>query len=150
MFGDARLTDRIMAAWYLLDQDEFPVPGIGIQNLTLPHDQVDARHLDTRPVLMEGAIAGHVLVKNVDSALPFDPASPPTMLSVYGYDATVPATKNNDILFELGYTSSPEMGQAVLGEENHFDQAARGGTIVTGGRAGANAPAYILDVSLPP
>lgn len=93
---------------------------------------------------MEGAIAGHVLVKN-NNALPF--RNKPVMLSVFGYDATIPATKNTDDLFQLGYTSSPEMGQAVLGSEKHFDQAARGGTIVTGGRAGANGPAYITDVS---
>lgn len=70
------------------------------------------------------------------------------MLSVFGYDATPPPTKNTDILFQLGYISSPEMGQAVLGKEAHFDQAARKGTIVTGGRAGANAPPYISDVSV--
>lgn len=84
------------------------------------------------------------MVKNENGALPFKGKQ--TMLSVYGYDATVPATKNTDILFQLGYTSSPEMGQAVLGTEEHFDQAARGGTIVSGGRAGSNAPAYIIDV----
>jgi hypothetical protein len=68
------------------------------------------------------------------------------MISVFGYDATIPRTKNTDLLFQHGYTSSPEMGQAVLGDEAHFDQAARGGIIVTGGRAGANSPAYIDDV----
>lgn len=71
------------------------------------------------------------------------------MISVFGYDATIPRTKNTDLLFQLGYTSSPEMGQAELGHEAHFEQAARGGTIVTGGRAGANSPAYIDDVCEP-
>lgn len=145
---ESRVTDmatRIIAAWYLVGQDgdNFPKPGIGMKNLTQPHDQIDARIPESRDVVMEGAIAGHVLVKNTDNALPFK--NNPVMLSVFGYDATVPVTKNVDILFELGYTSSPEMGQAVLGTEKHFDQAARGGTIVTGGRAGANGPAYIAD-----
>lgn len=116
-----------------------------MQNLTEPHEQVDARVPESRSVILEGAIAGHVLVKNTNHSLPF--ARPPTMLSVYGYDATVPSTKNTDTLFQLGYESFPEMAQATLGEENHFDQAARGGTIVTGGRAGSNAPAYMIDVS---
>ncbi|KAI1161012.1 family 3 glycoside hydrolase [Nemania serpens] len=143
----SRVTDmatRIIAAWYLVGQDgnNFPKPGIGMKNLTQPHDQVDARIPESRDVVMEGAIAGHVLVKN-ENALPF--AHKPVMLSVFGYDATVPATKNADVLFQLGYTSSPEMGQAELGTEKHFDQAARGGTIVTGGRAGANGPPYIAD-----
>lgn len=115
-----------------------------MKSLTEPHEPIDARDVRSKPVLMEGACAGHVLVKNEKQALPLKKLR---MVSVYGYDAAVPATKNTDILFELGYTSSREMGQAVLGREYHFDQAARGGTIVTGGRAGANAPPYLSDVS---
>ncbi|KAI8653805.1 Fn3-like domain-containing protein [Fusarium sp. Ph1] len=145
--SEERITDmatRILAAWYLTGQDlHFPTPGIGMKNLSLPHEQVDARVPESKPILLEGAIAGHVLVKNEDNALPF--RENPKMISVFGYDATVPETKNTDILFELGYTSSPEMGQAVLGKEEHFDQAARGGTIVSGGRAAANSPPYISD-----
>ncbi|KAI5855088.1 glycoside hydrolase family 3 protein [Durotheca rogersii] len=145
--GEDRVTDmatRILAAWYLLGQNDtdFAIPGIGIKNLTSPHEQVDARIPESQPVILEGAIAGHVLVKN-SGALPF--REKPTMLSVYGYDATIPETKNTDNLFQLGFTSSREMGQAVLGSEQHFDQAARGGTIITGGRAGANGPSYIDD-----
>lgn len=114
-----------------------------MRNLTEPHEQVDGRDPKSKPVILEGAIAGHVLVKNAKGALPL---KEPTMLSVYGYDATVPATKNTDKLFELGYTSSPEMAEAELGTQQHFNQAARGGTITTGGRAGANAPPYMIDV----
>jgi beta-glucosidase len=125
------------------DGTNFPTPGIGMKNLTLPHDIVDARIPESEPILLEGAIAGHVLVKNVDEALPFK--AKPKMLSVYGYDATIPRTKNTDTVFQLGYFSSPEMAQAVLGTEQHFDQAAKGGTIIVGGRAGANAPSYIID-----
>ncbi|KAM5348287.1 hypothetical protein ACJ41O_008111 [Fusarium nematophilum] len=141
----ADMATRIIAAWYLVGQDDpdFPAPGIGMKNLTEPHEQVDARIPESKPVILEGAVAGHVLLKNENDALPF--ARKPVMLSVFGYDATVPDTKNVDRLFELGYTSSPEMGQAVLGNEEHFDQAAKGGTIVTGGRAAANSPSYISD-----
>lgn len=118
-----------------------------MKNLTDPHEAIDAREPESRPTLMEGAIAGHVLVKNQNHALPFK--GPLKMISVYGYDATVPATKNTDTLFQLGYNSQPELGQAVLGTEGiRFDQTAKGGTIVTGGRAGANAPAFISDVSI--
>lgn len=146
--SEDRVTDmavRITAAWYLMGQDgtDFPTPGIGMKNLTLPHDIVDARIPESEPILLEGAIAGHVLVKNVDEALPLK--AKPKMLSVYGYDATIPRTKNTDTVFQLGYFSSPEMAQAVLGTEQHFDQAAKGGTIIVGGRAGANAPSYIID-----
>ncbi|KAF4436003.1 beta-glucosidase [Fusarium acutatum] len=135
---------RILAAWYLVGQDlDFPTPGIGLKNLSLPHEQVEARIPESRPTLLEGAITGHVLVKNENNTLPF--AQKPKMISVFGYDATVAKTKNTDNLFQLGYTSSPEMGQAVLGTEEHFDQAAKGGTIVSGGRAAANSPPYISD-----
>lgn len=140
---------RIIAAWYLVGQDgdKFPTPGIGLKALTQPHEKIDARDPASKPVILEGAIAGHVLVKNKDNALPFKDRL--AMISVFGYDATIPRTKNTDLLFQHGYTSSPEMGQAVLGHEAHFDQAAKGGTIVTGGRAGANSPAYIDDVGDP-
>jgi beta-glucosidase len=115
-----------------------------MKNLTEPHEQIDARDPHSKPITLEGAIAGHVLVKNENKTLPFK--GPLKMISVFGYDATIPQTKNTDKLFELGYTSSEEMAQENLGTPQHFDQAARGGTIVTGGRAGANAPAYMIDV----
>ncbi|KAG6014815.1 glycoside hydrolase 3 [Claviceps lovelessii] len=113
-----------------------------MKNLTQPHEPIDARDVRSKPILMQGARAGHVLVKNEKHALPLKKLR---MVSVFGYDAAVPATKNTGRLFELGYLSSEEMGQAVLGREYHFDQAARGGTIVVGGRAGTNAPPYISD-----
>ena len=119
-----------------------------MRNLSLPHEAVDARTPESKPVLMEGAAAGHVLVKNTRATLPF--RGKLKMLSVFGYDAAPPPTKNIDALFQLGYTSSPDMAQAVLGSQQRFDQAARGGVIVTGGRAGANAPPYMSDVGAPP
>ncbi|KAI0153618.1 Cel3e-like protein [Pestalotiopsis sp. NC0098] len=146
--SEDRVTDmavRITAAWYLVGQDgtNFPTPGIGMKNLTQPHDLVDARIPESEPILLEGAIAGHVLVKNANEALPLK--EKPKMLSMFGHDATIPRAKNTDTVFQLGYFSSPEMAQAVLGTEQHFDQAAKGGTIIVGGRAGANAPSYIID-----
>lgn len=116
-----------------------------MKNLSEPHKAIDARVPESKPVLLEGAISGHVLIKNKDKALPL--RAKPAMLSVFGYDAATPPAKNIDTIFQLGYTSSREIAQAVLGTEQHFDQAARGGTIFVGGRAGANAPPYISDVS---
>lgn len=136
---------RIVAAWYKAGQNgtDFPEPGIGMKNLTLPHKKVDARVPESIPVNLGGAVAGHVLVKNTNSALPFKDKQ--KMLSIFGYDAAPPKTKNTDVLFQLGYYSSPEMAQAKLGTEQHFDQAARQGTIISGGRAAANSPSYIID-----
>ncbi|KAJ4164934.1 hypothetical protein LMH87_006587 [Akanthomyces muscarius] len=139
----ADMATRIVASWYLVGQDSFPEPGIGMKNLTEPHELVDARTPESKPVLMEGAITGHVLLKNTNNALPFKGKQ--KMLSVFGYDAALPETKNTDVLFQLGYYSSQEMAQAVLGTEAHFDQAGRGGTIISGGRAAATAPSYIID-----
>ncbi|KAI0010234.1 glycoside hydrolase family 3 protein [Xylariaceae sp. FL0662B] len=145
--SEDRVTDmatRIIAAWYLLGQNstDYPAPGFGIKNMTQPHKQVDGRIPDSKEVILEGAIAGHVLVKNND-ALPFKKT--PVMLSVYGYDATPPRTKNTDRVFHLGFTSYEEMEKVPLGTPYNFNQAALGGTIVTGGRAGASNPAYIDD-----
>lgn len=133
---------RILAAWYLLGQNgtDFAAPGIGLQNLSLLHDLIDARRPEAEPVLLEGAIAGHTLVKNVHGALPL---GKPTMLSVFGYDAQAPPTKNIDNLFDLGYESQPEMAQATLGFETHFSQEAYAGVIFSGGRSGSNGPASI-------
>ncbi|KAI0148462.1 glycoside hydrolase family 3 protein [Xylariaceae sp. FL1272] len=144
---ESRVTDmatRIVAAWYLVGQDgdNFPTPGIGMRNLTQPHAQVDARIMESRSVIMEGAIAGHVLAKN-NGVLPF--IKNPVMLSVFGYDAAVPATKNTDFFFQQGCTSSPEICEVELGTPQHFNQAALGGTIITGSRAAANGPAYLSD-----
>lgn len=92
-------------------------------------------------MLLEGAIAGHVLVKNVNATLPL--VGKPKMLSIFGYDAQSPPTKNIDELFQLGYESQPEMARAVLGYEAHFSQRADEGVIFSGGRSGSNGPAYI-------
>lgn len=69
------------------------------------------------------------------------------MLSIFGYDAQAPPTKNIDIEFQLGYESEPEMAKAKLGYEAHFSQYAPEGVIFSGGRSGSNAPAYIDSVS---
>ncbi|KAK7732300.1 hypothetical protein SLS53_008591 [Cytospora paraplurivora] len=144
-FTEARVDDmatRILAAWYLTGQNatDFPEPGIGIQNLSLPHALIDARSPESKPVLLEGAIAGHVLVKNINNSLPL---GKPTILSIFGYDAQPPPTKSIDTEFQLGYESEPEMAKATLGYEAHFSQYAPEGVIFAGGRSGSNSPSYI-------
>lgn len=69
------------------------------------------------------------------------------MLSVFGYDAQTPPSKNIDQLFQLGYEAEPEMAEAALGYEAHFSQRAPEGVIFSGGRSGSNGPAYIDSVS---
>jgi beta-glucosidase len=109
-------------------------------NLSLPHKVVDARRSESRKVLMDGAIGGHILVKNVNNTLPL---KDPKMLSLFGYDAIAPPTKNIDTLFQLSYWSEPEMADAKLGSKQNFSQYAPEGTVMVGGRAGGNAPGFI-------
>ncbi len=61
------MSTRIVASWYQIKQDEnFPGPEIG-----MPSD-ISKRHENTssQQVLLDGAIDGHVLVKNTRGALP--------------------------------------------------------------------------------
>ena len=72
---EGRLDDmatRIIASWYQMKQDEdFPTPGVGMPaDLTKAHRIVDARNTSAQRVLLDGAIEGHVLVKNTRNALP--------------------------------------------------------------------------------
>jgi beta-glucosidase len=66
------------------------LPGTGLPaDLLAPHELVDARDPESDKVLLQGAIEGHVLVKNTDNALPLQK---PKILSVFGYDAAAPAS----------------------------------------------------------
>jgi len=75
---------RIIAAWYYLGQDTgFPAPGYGMpRSLGSPHTQVIGRQLSSKSVLLSGAQEGHVLVKNVNGALPL---KRPNLVSLFGY-----------------------------------------------------------------
>ncbi|EGS18241.1 uncharacterized protein CTHT_0062590 [Thermochaetoides thermophila DSM 1495] len=89
---ESRLDDmvtRTIAAWYLMGQNRgFPEPGIGMPiNLVQPHRVVDARNSSFRSTLFEGAVEGHVLVKNIRNALPL---KQPKLLSIFGYSAKNP------------------------------------------------------------
>ena len=91
---ESRLDDmatRIMAAWYHLGQDsatDFPPIGSGlVRSYLRPHPLVEARVPEAKPVLLQAAIEGHVLVKNSNNALPL---RSPKILSLFGYDAVVP------------------------------------------------------------
>lgn len=89
---ESRLTDmalRVIASWYRLGQDkDFPTPGIGMPaNVAKAHQIIDGRNSSAKPALMEGAIEGHVLVKNANNALPLNK---PRTISVFGYSAKLP------------------------------------------------------------
>lgn len=85
------MVTRIVAAWYQMGQDspDYPAPGIGMPvDLLAPHPIVNARNPASKPALLQGAIEGHVLVKNTNNALPL---KKPQLIEIYGYDAIVPS-----------------------------------------------------------
>ncbi|KAJ6441434.1 putative beta-glucosidase precursor [Purpureocillium lavendulum] len=89
---ESRVTDmatRIIAAWYQTHQDaDFPEPGVGMpSNLFADHKKVDGRSPDSNAILLQGAIEGHVLVKNERQTLPL---KAPRKISIFGYSANRP------------------------------------------------------------
>ncbi|KAJ5403539.1 hypothetical protein N7509_003410 [Penicillium cosmopolitanum] len=155
--SEARLNDmatRIIASWYKLGQDEssYPKPGVGMPyNLSEPHDIVNALTADARPVLFEGAVEGHVLVKNVNKSLPL---RSPKLLSVFGYDAKAPdaympngqsiLTNAWAIGFEPAISHFSELSfAATVINAPYYSQVAFNGTLSVGGGSGASAGPYL-------
>lgn len=151
---EERLDDmatRIMASWYQMKQDEdFPEPGIGMPpDLSKRHDIVDARNTSAQQVLLDGAIEGHVLVKNIRGALPL---REPRMLSVYGYSARNPDQWNYKpeggiAAWTFGGESSylgRDTSAGFSGEtSSDWPQIAPNGTLFSGGGSGAVTPASV-------
>ncbi|KAJ5929025.1 hypothetical protein N7454_006873 [Penicillium verhagenii] len=152
----SRLDDmatRIIATWYQMGQDSSSYPALGVgmpYNLSAPHEIVSALTKEAKPVLFEGALEGHVLVKNVNNALPL---KSPKLISVYGWDAAAPpAYMPNTALtydpWEYGYepalaAEAGFLGSADLINEPYDYQVAFNGTLSVGGGSGANAGPYI-------
>ncbi|TRX92119.1 hypothetical protein FHL15_006986 [Xylaria flabelliformis] len=133
---ESRLDDmvtRILAAWYKMKQEEgFPSPGIGMpSDLSEPHQRVIAKSQSNKDVLLQGAIEGHVLLKNDNGALPL---KSPKLISLFGYSA-----KSFD-----SYTPGADgwNGGAESAASVHM-QIAPNGTLISGGGSGANQPAYL-------
>ncbi|KAK8042212.1 glycoside hydrolase superfamily [Apiospora rasikravindrae] len=142
---------RIVASWYQMKQDQgFPEPGFGMPpDLTKPHRIVDARNISSKRVLFDGAVEGHVLVKNSKGALPF---RNPRMLSLYGYSARNPDQWNYNATGgvsawsfggESAYQGRDVAGAFALDSQDQLPQIAPNGTIISGGGSGAVTPAYI-------
>lgn len=145
------MATRIIAAWYYSNQDGPSVPPVGVglpHDLHSPHTMIDARDPNDADTLLQGAIEGHVLVKNIDKALPL---TKPRMLAVYGYDAKTPERNNPSNGFNdwtLGFEShnynsvtcgfGPYKGKCQV----PFSPIVNG-TLMGGGGSGAITPFYI-------
>lgn len=140
---------RILASWYQFGQDKgFPKPGIGMpKKVTDSHKIVDARDPAARPTILEGAIEGHVLVKNTKKTLPLDE---PRMLSLFGYSAKSPdlfAPANGELGNSWIIGAEPATAQHIFSgsskDEDH-EAIAINGTMINGGGSGATTPANFI------
>lgn len=145
--------NRIIAAWYKMGQDSesYPTPGIGMPyNISEPHEFVNALDPKAKPTLFNGAVEGHVLVKNVNKTLPL---RSPQLISVFGYDAQVPGQYmppgnppgNNP--WKFGYEPAIfQVGDSfstTVVDEPEIYQVALNGTLTVGGGSGGNNGPYI-------
>lgn len=158
--AQSRLDDmatRILASWYKYARFESPGDGMPV-DLLAPHKFVDARDPASAENILQTAIEGHVLVKNVDHALPLSGLK---LLSLFGYDGpaftqntpqppgiskwdfglegvqVIPGYGdfNDTYLWEL-FASSEPWGSPAPG-------IAMNGSLITGGGSGSTTPAYI-------
>jgi beta-glucosidase len=136
------MATRIIAAWYQMGQDQnYPPRGVGMAaNFTTPHEIVNARDPASKQTLLDGAIEGHVLVKNTKNALPL---KSPQLLSLYGYDGQAAAQNDISIAWDLGFESSDPEAAITIFTGGAAPQTALLGTLISGGGSGANSPAYI-------
>ncbi|EHL01946.1 putative beta-glucosidase M [Glarea lozoyensis 74030] len=122
--------------------------GIGMPaNPLLPHTLVDARVEEARPVLMQSAIEGHVLVKNTNNALPL---KKPRVLSLFGYDAVAPdlntpGFREWSLSLQSSYARFYDCGYGNLIPQNCPLPVAiaANGTVITGGGSGGATASYI-------
>ncbi|KAK1060487.1 hypothetical protein LTR74_011833 [Friedmanniomyces endolithicus] len=159
----SRLDDmatRILSTWYRLEELNSPAfqnPGFGLPaSLLAPHTLVDARNPESADTILQGAVEGHVLVKNVGNTLPL---KKPKFLSLFGYDG-VAATRNtpttgtkwgfgleNTQVYPNGsYFSDAFLFATFLSSEpagTTGPGVALNGTMITGGGSGSITPAYI-------
>lgn len=157
--NETRLIDmatRIVATWYQFGQNSpsFPKLGIGMPpDLLTPHTFINARDPEAKTSLLQQAIEGHILVKNINNTLPL---KKPTQLSVSGYDALpqsifnpgpVPVDGLPVNLFQTNWAainiSKSQLFQIVANEPVTDPPETAQGVLVAGGASGSNTPAYI-------
>lgn len=151
--NETRLTDmatRVLASWYRYAQ--FPNPGMtAAANVSVRDSAADKANF-------QAAVEGHVLVKNVNNALPL---SKPKVLSLFGYDAigglnATDTSSNSKYSFGVENTAAYDDGTpftqieyllfmaAAQPSYQSGPQAALNGTLMTGGGSGATTPAYLI------
>ncbi|KAF3006151.1 hypothetical protein E8E14_006981 [Neopestalotiopsis sp. 37M] len=127
---------RIVSTWYKFSQDtDFLAPGIGMPSkVSAPYQRIIGSSPDSKDVLLQGAIEGHVLVKNTNNALPL---KSPQLISLYGYSAR---TFDRYAWGTPGWNNGEEARSTA---DTSTTQIASNGTLFTGGGSGGNMPAYL-------
>lgn len=138
---------RIVATWYRFGNF---TPGTGLPvNLLSAHDSqtVSGMHASSKSTIFQGAVEGHVLVKNVNNTLPL---RSPRVLSLYGYDGPAPTRaypRGGTSKYMFGYESVDVAEDYVYGfylqKAMTLPQAAMNGTIISGGGSSSVTPPYI-------
>jgi beta-glucosidase len=110
-------------------------------NILSPHTAVNAKDPSSKSTIFTGAIEGHVLVKNINNALPL---RQPKLLSIYGYDAKGPNIMQPDINWALGYTpfDNTEFSSVIFSSVPKLTPQTTNSTLISGGGSGAVTPAY--------
>lgn len=115
------------------------------KDVTQPHKIVDGRDPAAKPVLLAGAVEGHVLVKNTKNTLPLQK---PRLISVFGYSAKTPdffAPGGGLQLFQwqLGAETidTAEVVSGALGNSGNASAIGINGTLFGGCGSGATTPA---------
>jgi len=102
--------------------------------------------LEAKSVLLQSAVEGAVLVKNLNNTLPL---KKPTILSLFGYDAHAPLVNSQtgaNSKYGFGFQSVNRTSAEVLGlfiGVGKCPAAATLGTLIGGGGSGAPTPQYI-------
>lgn len=112
-------------------------------NVLDPHKIVDGRDPAAAPVLLNGAIEGHVLVKNTKNTLPF---KSPRMLSLFGYSAKTPDFFNpsSNLLYSQNWISGREALDSNYVSDNGLATFGKNGTMFGGCGSGAITPALTI------
>jgi len=111
------------------------------RDMSKPHQTIVGTNTSSKQVLFDGAVEGHVLLKNTDKALPL---KSPKLISLFGYAAKAPDIYNyggpgwNDGTESVGANDSVTVNRTTT-----HSQIASNGAIISGGGSGGNQPAYI-------
>jgi beta-glucosidase len=136
----------VLASWFQFGQDaDFPATGVGMpSSLLVPHQRVIGTNASNKAVLLQGAIEGHVLLKNTNNALPL---KSPQLISLFGYSAKGFDRYSYGTPNWNGGSEGLSPAEQALYSNSSLpgprSQIVTNGTLLTGGGSGANQPAYL-------